>query len=267
MSGASFTRAKPACITRPSCPPQKNPGRAELPPSIYASTTHASHLERKMASPAEELFFESHNEDKSETIVLLHGLLSSHKEWDLVIPHLGAYHVLAVDLNGHSGSRNMTPTTTTASAENVATLIRGRAKGGTAHVVGLSFGGFVGLSLTGAHPELVRSLFVSGAAPFEGLYKWMAERPSTIWYSLRAIMGVPEWLYWRMLSWKGMAKNEALYADMLGNLKWENVRDGYTSILDIAFEDVARMDVRILSVAGDQDDDLKSTRKMGECIR
>lgn len=220
-----------------------------------------------MAPPAAELFFESHNEDNSETIVLLHGVVSSHKEWDLVIPHLRAYHVLAVDLNGHSRSRDIAPTTITTSAENVAALIRRHAKGGTAHVVGLSFGGFVGLSLAQAHPELVRSLFVSGASPFEGLFKWMAERPATIWYSLRAVMGLPEWLYWKVVAWKGMERYEALYADMQGNLTWENVRDAYTSILDFSFDDVARMEVRMLSVAGDKDDDLGSTRKMGECIR
>ena len=188
-----------------------------------------------MASTAPELIFESHDEDKLETIILLHGLLSSHREWDLVIPHLRDYHVLAVDLNGHSRSRNLQPTTTVSSAENVAALIRRHAKGGRAHVVGLSFGGFVGLVLAKTYPGVVLSLFVSGASPFQGLYKWMAERPSIIWYTLRALMGIPEWLYWRMVAWMGMERYDALYADMQGNMTWENVRDGYTSIFDLSF--------------------------------
>ncbi|SPO01971.1 uncharacterized protein DNG_04644 [Cephalotrichum gorgonifer] len=220
-----------------------------------------------MAAAQPELFFESHNEDKQETIILLHGLLSSHKEYDSVIPHLGAYHILAVDLNGHSGSAAIKPTTTSSSAENVAALIRARAKGGAAHVVGLSFGGFVGLVLAGRHPDLVRSLFVTGAAPFEGLYKWMAERPSVIWYSMRALLGMPVWLYWWLAEAKGMKKNDGLYADMQKNLTWENVKDCYTSILSLSFEDVGKIEVRVLGVAGDKDDDLGSTRKMGEVLR
>lgn len=220
-----------------------------------------------MTSPTQELFFESHNEDKPETIILLHGLLSSHKEWDLVIPHLRGYHVLAVDLNGHSRSRDIQPTTTVASAKNVAALIRNHAKDGKAHVVGLSFGGFVGLVVAKTHPELVLSLFASGASPFQGLYRWMAERPSTIWYTIRALMGMPEWLYWKMVSWVGMERYDALYADMQGNTKWENVRDGYTSILDLSFEDVGAIEVRVLGVSGGKDDDLKSAGRMGGVLR
>lgn len=220
-----------------------------------------------MAPPTHELFFESHNEDRPETIVLLHGLVSSLREWDLVVPHLRDYHVLAVDLNGHSRSRDAAPTTAESAADNVAALIHGRARGGRAHVVGLSFGGFVGLALARQHPGAVRSVFASGASPFLGLFRWMAERPSTIWYSLRALMGMPEWLYWRMVDWMGMRRYEALYAEMQANLRWESVRDAYTSILRISFEDVARIEARVLSVSAGRDDDLRSAARMGRVLR
>lgn len=221
-----------------------------------------------MPTETPSLFFESHNPHNHQTILLLHGLLSSHKEYDLVVPHLSAYHILAVDLNGHTRSAHLTPTTLSSCAENVARIISLHAKDGRAHVVGLSFGGFVGLALAKTHPSLVTSLFVTGAAPFEGFFRWMAERPSLIWYSLRMVMALPEWLYWKVMKSKGMARNEGLYADMVGNLTWENVRDGYTSILELSFGDVKRMEgVRILAVAGGEEDDIGSARKMGGGIR
>ncbi|KAL2105890.1 hypothetical protein VUR80DRAFT_7606 [Thermomyces stellatus] len=80
-------------------------------------------------------------------------------------------------------------------------------------------------------------------------------------------MGMPEWLYWRMVDWMGMRRYEALYAEMQANLRWESVRDAYTSILRISFEDVARIEARVLSVSAGRDDDLRSAARMGRVLR
>ncbi|HWV49802.1 MAG TPA: alpha/beta hydrolase, partial [Microbacterium sp.] len=46
----------------------------------------------------------------------------------------------------------------------IAALIRDRAVGGRAHVVGLSMGGVIGIHLAAGHPDVVRSCLVTGAA-------------------------------------------------------------------------------------------------------
>src|SRR5947209_19132566 len=39
-----------------------------------------------------------------EPVVLLHGLASTHRWWDLVVPHLPGYRVVRFDLRGHGAS-------------------------------------------------------------------------------------------------------------------------------------------------------------------
>jgi pimeloyl-ACP methyl ester carboxylesterase len=216
----------------------------------------------------DELAFKSFNEDKAETIVLLHGVLSCHLEYQYVIPYLSSYHVIAVDLNGHSGSRNILPVTPAASAANVAALIKKHAHGGKAHVVGLSFGGFTGLKVAQLYPEQVRSLFVTGAAPFEGLFKWMAERPGFVWFIMKlSVRWVPDWLYWKLGSWRGLKRHEDLYAEMKGNMVWENIKSAYTGILsDLTWEDVKQIRVRTVTVASGLDDDVPCTARMGKLL-
>ncbi|PKS06021.1 hypothetical protein jhhlp_007855 [Lomentospora prolificans] len=219
-------------------------------------------------SQPDGLYFESFWEEKGDTIILLHGLLSSHHEYQHVVPHLSSHHVITVDLNGHSGSRHMQPVTASASAEQVAALIKQHAQGGQAHVVGLSFGGFVGLKLGQLYPERVKSLWVTGAAPFEGLFKWMAERPAVVWYIMHlSVKWIPAALYWKLGSWRGMRRHEDLYEQMQGNLVWENIKDAYTSILEeMKWEDVKEIRVRTLTVAAGLDDDVPCTAKMGEML-
>lgn len=220
-----------------------------------------------MAQP-DGLNFESFNEEKGDTIILLHGLLSCRHEYQNVVPFLTSHHVIAVDLNGHSGSKHMQPVTLSACAENVSALIKQHAQGGQAHVVGLSLGGFVGLKLAQLYPERVRTLWVTGSAPFEGLFKWMAERPAVVWYIMKASLSwLPEGLYWKLGSWKGLMRHDDLYGEMQKNVVWENVQSAYTSILEeMTWEDVKQIRVRTLTVSGGVDDDTPCTKKMGELL-
>lgn len=113
-----------------------------------------------------------------ETVVLLHGLTGSHFSWtDLSISGFLSdkygYHVLVPDLPGHSGSAGFGAATLANSVTHLAALIRAKAHDGKAHVVGFSYGGYVALSLARGHPELVRTLFVSGAYDMlTGRGKW-----------------------------------------------------------------------------------------------
>jgi pimeloyl-ACP methyl ester carboxylesterase len=116
------------------------------------------------ASPIalEQLFHLSLNEDKPTTVLLLHGLMSSHREWAAISPSLSDYHLLIPDLPGHCSSAHLRLSTLSTAADLVAKLIRAYSHNSTCHVVGFSGGGFIAVELANKCPDLVQSLFVSG---------------------------------------------------------------------------------------------------------
>jgi pimeloyl-ACP methyl ester carboxylesterase len=212
----------------------------------------------------EELFHHSLNPAATTTIVLIHGLLSSHLEWAFVTPHLEAYHLLVVDAPGHSSSTHLLPARISPAADRVAALIRHRAHRGRAHVVGLSMGGFIALDLARRHPSLVLSAFATGAAPFEGSFKFLASHPSIIWYLMAFIDALPESMYWWLAGRRGLLRHPELRVEMRRNRRWEVVRDVYSSILELGWEEVREItEVRTLSIAGGVQDQVNATRKMG----
>src|SRR3569833_657357 len=218
--------------------------------------------------PQPDLFFQEINPSATQTIVFLHGLLSSHLEYALVTPHLADYHLLLIDSNGHSRSAEVRPYTAQAAADRVAALIGARARGGRAHVVGLSMGGFIALDLGRRHPERVLSAFVTGAAPLQGAYRWMASHPAVVGGSRVAMLRwTPARLYWALARWRGLRPHEALYAEMQANLgRWEVVRDVYTSLLLLGWDDLRAVTMRTVLVAAGLDDDVESTRKCGPLL-
>ena len=84
------------------------------------------------------------------------------------------FHCLVPDLPEHGGSLAIGLTTIPDAALRIAGLIRSRAHGGTAHVVGLSIGAQTGVSLLSQAPEIVQSALISSALlrplPFGWLY-------------------------------------------------------------------------------------------------
>jgi 3-oxoadipate enol-lactonase len=90
--------------------------------------------------------------------VLLHGLGSSARDWLFQRSALeSAYAVLAVDLPGHGRSPRPRPLTVHGMAEDVMRVLIDEALP-AAHVIGVSLGACVGLSLALQAPERVRSL-------------------------------------------------------------------------------------------------------------
>ncbi|KAH6856281.1 Alpha/Beta hydrolase protein [Chaetomium sp. MPI-CAGE-AT-0009] len=158
-------------------------------------------------------FHLSLNPTQPTTLLLLHGLLSTHLEYTHVLPHLSAYHLLLVDLPGHSHSFSpSTPPlpenyTLASMADAVAPLIQAHAKHGRAHVVGLSMGGFVALELARRHPALCRSVWVTGAAPLGGLFAWMASRPRWVDGFMWLVESLPEGVYKWLAAWQGMREH------------------------------------------------------------
>lgn len=219
-----------------------------------------------------QLHFVSSNDSAAQTVILLHGICSSSSEWSLVTPYLlDDYHVLAVDLPLHSRSRHIAPFTMENAADHVAAMIRDHAHGGKAHVVGLSAGGFVAQHLTRKYSELVSTLYVTGAMPFAGFRAWISTHPVLLY----AISGVfnkctPQAVVRRINASMGMQVSDELLLEQQENFSYALLRDGFGGIAASTFDKVkelAETEVRTLAVAGEKQDDVENTRKMGQVLK
>jgi pimeloyl-ACP methyl ester carboxylesterase len=217
------------------------------------------------------LSFTSWNDDKPTTIVLLHGGFTCHLEYALVLPHLSDFHVLLPDLPLHSASRHIKPGTTDHSARHVAQLIRTHAHGGKAHVVGVSMGGYIGQCLALDQPDLVLSLFVTGAAPIVGTAtkrEFMARWPTVTYYSMRLMLHwLPGWLYKYQTSQLGLRLSDELVDEMRANITWELVQDMFPWILSFTLDHVRQLKVRTLHIAGAKGDDVPMMERTADALR
>jgi pimeloyl-ACP methyl ester carboxylesterase len=97
------------------------------------------------------------------TIVFLHGGGVGGWMWKPQVAQLkDEYHLLVPDLPEHGQSANVTPMTLQNAATEVAELIRTRAHGGRAHVVGLSLGAQTTIEMLSQSPEVVDRAIASG---------------------------------------------------------------------------------------------------------
>ncbi|GFZ48437.1 hypothetical protein JCM24511_06185 [Saitozyma sp. JCM 24511] len=101
-----------------------------------------------MDSTSVALNFIELNPERSNTIILLHGLTGSHLEWEQVQASLVDYHLLIPDLPQHSGSRKVRPLTIRHATAACAGLIQDHAHGSQAYAVGISMGGAIFISGT-----------------------------------------------------------------------------------------------------------------------
>jgi pimeloyl-ACP methyl ester carboxylesterase len=99
----------------------------------------------------------------ASTIVFLHGGGGAGWMWQPQVEALSDYHCLVPDLPEQGQSVDEKPFTIQGSAERIAELIRTRAHGGKAHVVGLSEGAQITVALLALAPELVERAMVSSA--------------------------------------------------------------------------------------------------------
>ncbi|KAK0714500.1 Alpha/Beta hydrolase protein [Lasiosphaeris hirsuta] len=208
---------------------------------------------------------------KTPTIIYLHGMISSHLESANMAPYLSdAYHLLLVDLNGHSNSAAITPYTIPAMADRVASLIRRRARNGTAHVVGVSMGGYVALDLARRYPSLVESVFNAGAVPLQDnrIAVWMLSHPGIVWYLFKLSF---DWLPTSLVQWmqsrRGVIISDELLVDMRRNLRWDVVRDVLGSMLLFGSKELAEIRPRVVGVAAALSEDIEAMRREGLVLR
>jgi len=110
------------------------------------------------------LHYESYG--KGLPLLLIHGLGSSSKDWELQIADFSRhYQVITVDLRGHGQSdKPPGPYNVSMFVDDIIYLLKSLELP-SAHVVGISLGGMVALQLAVNAPEIVRSLVVVNSCP------------------------------------------------------------------------------------------------------
>ena len=96
------------------------------------------------------------------TTIFLHGAGVGRWMWRGQIAAVPDLHCLLPDLPGHGASRSVPWESVPTAAAQIADLIRNRAHGGRANVVGLSLGGVIGLQLVADHPDVVARAMLTG---------------------------------------------------------------------------------------------------------
>lgn len=124
------------------------------------------------------------------------------------------YHLLVPDLPEHGRSADIKPFSIAGSVALVAELIRTRARGGKAHVVGHSEGAQITLALLAAAPELVDHAIISSALVREmpGM-GWFGAGAWTAMY--RSIEPLNKYTWWARLNMRSNGIPEAYLAETL----------------------------------------------------
>jgi pimeloyl-ACP methyl ester carboxylesterase len=194
-----------------------------------------------------------------QTVVFLHGGNVAGWMWGEQVPAFDAFHVLVADLPGFGASNDEEWTDMSAAADAVAALIRERANGGTAHVIGLSLGAGVGLHLALRHPEVVTSLLISSAS---------VTPPSRAAVAMGRVM-LAAWN--RRWFWRALAKGYGLPADSVDlfvetglGIKRETALAIFAETKrGFSAEQLAAVGVPTLAVAGDRDAPAIATESLG----
>src|SRR5450432_922338 len=143
------------------------------------------------------------------TIVFLHGGGVGGWMWQRQTAALTDYHCLVPDMPEQGRSIAIKPLTIPDTAAQIADLIRLRAHGGVAHLVGLSLGAQVGVQLLALAPKLIDHALISSALVHPlpggwmlrpGLLKWLfrlsvSPFKNSQWWArinMRYAAGIPE---------------------------------------------------------------------------
>jgi pimeloyl-ACP methyl ester carboxylesterase len=120
------------------------------------------------------LSYHSSGDDAAQTILFLHGGGVAGWMWEPVVARLSDFHCLVPDMPEHGRSMDVRPFTVELAADQAAALVRERAHGGKAVVVGLSEGAQVAVQMLATAPEVIERALVSSALllPMPG-YRWL----------------------------------------------------------------------------------------------
>ncbi|MBN1874575.1 MAG: alpha/beta hydrolase [Anaerolineae bacterium] len=105
------------------------------------------------------------------TIVFLHGNGASGTMWKAHMVQLTDFHCLAPDFPGFGQSNHQKWVSIQETSKRIIEMINNRAQQGCAHIVGLSLGGSIAMTLLGRMPQVIDHAIVDGAGvlPLPGL--------------------------------------------------------------------------------------------------
>ena len=239
--------------------------------NVHHNTSLESSTMDTNTSPSTTLWHTTTGDPSKPTLLLLHGMFCSHVEFTPLIPFLkDHYHIILVDLPGHSKSRSPDLNTyrLPQTVDALAQLIQQVSLSGKAHVAGMSLGAFIGLGLARSHPEVVESLFASGAPPFEGKELYFASRPRLLWYVIAPPIRAPDFLRDKIARCMGEISVPGLRVAMRENLTMQLLKDAFGDCLSITLKEIGEIyGVRVAAVAGGKVDNVDVTRRMGMALR
>jgi pimeloyl-ACP methyl ester carboxylesterase len=193
-----------------------------------------------------------HNPAAAESVILLHGGNVAGWMWDAQLHALHDYHVIVPDLPGFGGSNRLPWESIGDTADQVAALIRSRAHGGEAHVVGLSLGAVLATALIAKHPEVARSAMLTGAV-LQGVHGF------THW------SGMAQLRFWKSRAyWKFLARAFRIPADSIdvfvetglgidaGSAR-RMMAEVYGGAVAAHLPELVRCDLPILALAGERE--------------
>lgn len=125
------------------------------------------------------MYYRESGHSAAETIVFLHGGGISGWMWDRAVAYLADYHCIVPDLPEHGHSIGETPITIKDCAGRVAALIRERAAGEKAHLVGHSLGAKIIVEMLARYPEVIdRAVILSALFRPIPMIRALCRRPA-----------------------------------------------------------------------------------------
>src|SRR4051812_48129227 len=101
------------------------------------------------------LYVDEAGNPNAPSIIFIHGVGVSGWMWKTQIAAFSDFHCLNVDLPGHGKSNHVPWVSLADTADQIAAVIRSRGTNGRAHVVGLSLGGHIAMSLLERHSSVL----------------------------------------------------------------------------------------------------------------
>ena len=109
------------------------------------------------------LYIKETGKNNDETIIFIHGDGIASWMWDKQVEYFNDYHCIVIDLPEHGKSADVKPFTVRGAAEMIIDIIKERAHGKKAHLVGISLGAQIIVQILSTAPEVVDHAFISGA--------------------------------------------------------------------------------------------------------